>query len=64
MQNVLITGGAGYRTKPGFGMLIRPITGLAQTLRWYLDHEAWWRDVTSGAYKARIDKNYGYRIAV
>jgi len=24
----------------------------------------WWRDVTSGAYKAWIDKNYGFRIAV
>ena len=38
--------------------------GLAQTVQWYLDHEAWWRDVTSGAYKAWIDKNYGFRIAV
>ena len=38
--------------------------GLGQAVRWYLDHEAWWRDVTSGAYKAWIDKNYGYRIAV
>jgi dTDP-glucose 4,6-dehydratase len=38
--------------------------GLAQTVQWYLDHESWWRDVTSGAYKAWIDKNYGYRIAV
>jgi dTDP-glucose 4,6-dehydratase len=38
--------------------------GLAQTVRWYLDHESWWRDVTSGAYKAWIDKNYGYRVAV
>ncbi len=38
--------------------------GLAQTVQWYLDHETWWRDVTSGAYKAWIDKNYGYRIAV
>jgi dTDP-glucose 4,6-dehydratase len=27
-------------------------SGLAQTVRWYLDHEEWWRDVTSGAYKA------------
>ncbi len=25
--------------------------GLAQTIAWYLDHEDWWRDVTSGAYK-------------
>jgi dTDP-glucose 4,6-dehydratase len=38
--------------------------GLEQTVHWYLDHEAWWRDVTSGAYQAWIDKNYGYRIAV
>ena len=38
--------------------------GLGQTVRWYLDHEEWWRDVTSGAYKAWIDKNYGLRIAV
>jgi dTDP-glucose 4,6-dehydratase len=39
-------------------------SGLGQTIHWYLDHEAWWRDVTSGAYKAWIDKNYGFRIAV
>jgi dTDP-glucose 4,6-dehydratase len=39
-------------------------TGLGQTVQWYLDHEDWWRDVTSGAYKAWIDKNYSFRIAV
>jgi dTDP-glucose 4,6-dehydratase len=39
-------------------------TGLHQTVRWYLDQENWWRDVISGAYKAWIDKNYGFRIAV
>ena len=39
-------------------------SGLEQTIRWYIDHEEWWRDVTSGAYKAWIDKNYGFRIAV
>ncbi len=39
-------------------------TGLRQTVRWYLDQEDWWRDVTSGAYQAWIDKNYGFRIAV
>jgi dTDP-glucose 4,6-dehydratase len=38
--------------------------GLERTVRWYLDQENWWRDVTSGAYKAWIDKNYGFRIAV
>jgi dTDP-glucose 4,6-dehydratase len=43
---------------------VRFETGLSQTVRWYLDQEDWWRDVTSGAYKAWIDKNYGFRIAV
>lgn len=38
--------------------------GLERTVRWYLDQEIWWRDVTSGAYKAWIDKNYGFRRAV
>jgi len=38
--------------------------GLRQTIRWYLDREDWWREVTSGAYKAWIDKNYGFRVAV
>jgi dTDP-glucose 4,6-dehydratase len=38
--------------------------GLRQTVRWYIDKENWWRDVTSGAYKAWIDKNYAFRIAV
>jgi dTDP-glucose 4,6-dehydratase len=38
--------------------------GLRQTIHWYLDQEAWWRDVTSGAYQAWIAKNYGFRIAV
>jgi dTDP-glucose 4,6-dehydratase len=38
--------------------------GLGQTIRWYLDQESWWRDVTSGAYQAWIAKNYAFRIAV
>jgi dTDP-glucose 4,6-dehydratase len=39
-------------------------TGVSQTVHWYLDQEDWWRDVTSGAYKAWIDKNHSFRIAV
>jgi dTDP-glucose 4,6-dehydratase len=35
--------------------------GLAQTVRWYLDQESWWRDVTTGAYRAWLDENYGAR---
>jgi dTDP-glucose 4,6-dehydratase len=38
--------------------------GLGRTVAWYLAHEDWWSEVISGAYKAWIDKNYGFRIAV
>ena len=38
--------------------------GLNQTIRWYLDHPEWWREVTSGAYQAWIQQNYAFRIAV
>jgi dTDP-glucose 4,6-dehydratase len=38
--------------------------GLDQTVHWYLDHDEWWREVTSGAYQSWIDKNYSFRIAV
>jgi dTDP-glucose 4,6-dehydratase len=38
--------------------------GLGQTIRWNLDQESWWRDVTSGAYQAWIAKNYAFRIAI
>ena len=27
-------------------------TGLRKTVRWYLDNEAWWRRILSGAYQA------------
>ena len=39
-------------------------TGLRQTVRWYLDQESWWRDVTSGSYSSWIEKNYASRIAL
>jgi dTDP-glucose 4,6-dehydratase len=38
--------------------------GLAQTISWYLEHESWWRDVTSGAYRAWLEQNYGARKRV
>jgi dTDP-glucose 4,6-dehydratase len=38
--------------------------GIGRTVQWYLDHESWWRDITSGAYRAWIDQNYGFRSAV
>jgi len=36
-------------------------TGLRKTIRWYLDHQAWVKNITSGDYRSWIDKNYGNR---
>jgi dTDP-glucose 4,6-dehydratase len=36
-------------------------TGLRKTVQWYLDHSAWVEDVTSGAYREWIDRNYAAR---
>jgi dTDP-glucose 4,6-dehydratase len=33
-------------------------TGIRKTVRWYLDHPDWVRDVTSGAYREWIEKQY------
>ncbi len=34
-------------------------TGMAKTVRWYLDHQDWVADVTSGGYRDWIAKHYG-----
>ena len=34
-------------------------TGIRKTVRWYLDNQAWAAEVTSGAYRDWIDKQYG-----
>ena len=33
-------------------------TGLRKTVRWYLDNDAWVRDVTSGSYRQWIETHY------
>ena len=33
--------------------------GLAATVRWYLDHEPWWRAVMDGSYRSWMDRQYG-----
>ena len=38
-------------------------SGLRNTVRWYLEHEQWVADVTSGAYRKWIDVNYAKRGA-
>jgi dTDP-glucose 4,6-dehydratase len=34
---------------------------LQRTVRWYLEHEQWVADVTSGAYRNWVDDNYAKR---
>src|SRR6266403_5243606 len=41
-----LAGELGNRCSVGFE------SGLRQTVRWYVEQESWWRDVTSGSYKA------------
>jgi dTDP-glucose 4,6-dehydratase len=36
-------------------------TGLRRTVEWYLQNQAWVEEVTSGAYRQWIDKNYSAR---
>jgi dTDP-glucose 4,6-dehydratase len=36
-------------------------TGLRRTVEWYLAHQDWVRQVTSGAYRQWIDLNYAQR---
>jgi dTDP-glucose 4,6-dehydratase len=36
-------------------------TGIRRTIRWYLDHQDWVRDATSGAYRGWIGTNYEMR---
>jgi dTDP-glucose 4,6-dehydratase len=38
-------------------------SGLASTVRWYLDHPEWVEEVTSGAYRSWVETNYGRRGA-
>ena len=34
-------------------------TGICKTVRWYLDNQEWARNVTSGAYREWVGKQYG-----
>jgi len=36
-------------------------TGIRKTVRWYLDNQGWVQNVTSGAYKQWVGKQYGER---
>jgi dTDP-glucose 4,6-dehydratase len=36
--------------------------GLAETVAWYREHEAWWAAIKSGAYREYYDRLYGSRL--
>jgi len=36
-------------------------TGIKKTVQWYLDNQSWVQNITSGAYRQWMDKNYGDR---
>jgi dTDP-glucose 4,6-dehydratase len=47
----------GWRPKESFE------SGLARTVRWFLENQAWVEGVTSGAYRSWVERNYGARGA-
>jgi dTDP-glucose 4,6-dehydratase len=47
----------------GFSPSERLEAGLEATLRWYLDHEAWWRDVMDGRYRKWMWQQYGANVS-
>lgn len=36
-------------------------TGIKQTLRWYLEHQDWWKNILAGDYQHYYEKMYGNR---
>ena len=37
-------------------------SGIAATIKWYLENESWWKNIISGAYTKYFDKMYGERL--
>jgi dTDP-glucose 4,6-dehydratase len=36
--------------------------GLAETVRWYVEHRAWWEHINSGAYRQYFERQYRERL--
>ncbi|HEX6852483.1 MAG TPA: dTDP-glucose 4,6-dehydratase [Candidatus Polarisedimenticolaceae bacterium] len=47
------------RAELGFAPTHTLESGIAETVAWYLGHEAWWRRVQDAEYRAWIDRHYG-----
>jgi dTDP-glucose 4,6-dehydratase len=50
--------GARIGERLGFTPTTDLTAGLTQTVHWYLEHEHWWRDVASGAYRQWYARQY------
>ncbi len=37
-------------------------SGIAETIKWYLENEDWWKNIISGEYTKYFDKMYGERL--
>lgn len=37
-------------------------SGIKETIKWYLDHQEWWKRIQSGAYQQYYDKQYAERL--
>jgi dTDP-glucose 4,6-dehydratase len=48
-----IAGQFGWRPQVSFD------DGLRDTVRWYREHERWWRDIKSGEYRTYYERQYG-----
>jgi dTDP-glucose 4,6-dehydratase len=55
--------GSKLRAELGWAPVESFETGLAKTVRWYLAHEDWIEEVTSGAYRTWVEANYARRGA-
>jgi dTDP-glucose 4,6-dehydratase len=49
---------AGKIARLGFKLQTSLTTGLAATVRWYLENEAWWRSIVSGEYRRWYERQY------
>jgi dTDP-glucose 4,6-dehydratase len=47
----------------GFRHRVSFADGLANTVRWYLENEDWWRPVRSGAWNDYYARQYADRLA-
>jgi dTDP-glucose 4,6-dehydratase len=46
----------GWRPQQSFA------TGLAKTVAWYREHEAWWRPLKSGEFREYYERQYRSRV--